>query len=160
MKNHPRPAAPAPSGASRKPYHLHWFTADPFNCVVILVVGDYKASFKEIDRKFKLRPNLPKADRVPFSDGLVECLEENPPKGDLEHCGRTIHRKDGDVFVWFPVFPTPGTLAHELMHAKDDILNSAGVTDTAGETDAYLLGQMYDHFFSMLEKDKAREKRK
>ena len=46
------------------------------------------------------------------------------------------------------------------MHAKDDILNSAGVTDTSGETDAYLLGQMYDHFFSMLEKDKAQEKRK
>lgn len=64
------------------------------------------------------------------------------------------------MFVWFPAFPTPGTLAHELMHAKDDILNSAGVTDTNGETDAYLLGAMYEHFFSMLEKDKAQEKRK
>lgn len=144
----------------KKPYYLHWFQADPFNRVVVLLVGDYKASFKTLDRTFKLRSNLPKADRVPFSDGLAECLEENPPKGSLEHCGCTIHRKAGDVFVWFPVFPTPGTLAHELMHAKDYVLNSAGVTDTAGETDAYLLGQMYDHFFKVLEKDKAREKRK
>ena len=128
--------------------------------VVVLVVGDYKASFKEIDRKFKLRPNLPKTERVPFSDGLAEVLEKNPPKGDLEYCGRTLQKDGLDVFVWFPTFPTPGALAHELMHAKDDILNSAGVTDTSGETDAYLLGQMYDHFFAVLEKDKAQEKRK
>lgn len=160
MKTHPRSAAPAPSGATRKPYYLHCFHADPFARLVVLVVGDYKASFKEIDRKFKLRPNLPKADRVPFTDGLAEVLEKNPPKGDLEHCGRTVQNDGLDVFVWFPAFPTPGTLVHELMHAKDDILNSAGVTDTSGETDAYLLGQMYDHFFAALEKDKAQEDRK
>lgn len=87
-------------------------------------------------------------------------MKKNPPKGDLEYCGRTVQKDGLDVFVWFPVFPTPGTLVHELMHAKDNILNSAGVTDTSGETDAYLLGQMYDHFFKVLEKDKAREKRK
>ena len=154
MKNDPRPAAPAPSGSTRKPYYLHWFHADPFTRVVILVVGDYKASFKEINRKFKLKPNLPKADRVPFSDGLAEVLEKNPPKGDLEYCGRTVQRDGLDVFVWFPVFPTPGTLAHELLHAVDDILESAGVSDTNGETDAYLLGCMFEHFFSVLEKDK------
>lgn len=55
-----RPAAPAPSGATRKPYYLHWFHADPFARVVVLVVGDYKASFKEINRKFKIKPNIPK----------------------------------------------------------------------------------------------------
>lgn len=48
----------------------------------------------------------------------------------------------------------PGTLAHELLHAVDDILKSAGVSDTNGETDAYLLGCMFEHFFSVLEKDK------
>ena len=149
-----RPAAPAPSGATRKPYYLHWFHADPFARVVVLVVGDYKASFKEINRTFRPRKGLPKEQRVPFTDGLAEVLEKNPPKGDLEHCGRTVQKDGADVFVWFPVFPTPGTLAHELMHAKDDILNSVGVTDTNGETDAYLLGAMYDHFFSVLEKDK------
>ena len=76
-----RPAAPAPSGATRKPYYLHWFNADPFARVVVLVVGDYKASFKAIDRKFKLKPNLPKADRVPFSDGLAEVLEKKSAEG-------------------------------------------------------------------------------
>lgn len=137
----------------KKPYYLHWFTADPFARLVVLVVGDYKASFKEIDRRFSDRSKPPK-ERVKFSDGLAEVLEKNPPKGDLEYCGRTVQKDGLDVFVWFPAFPTPGALAHELMHAKDDILNSAGVTDTSGETDVYLLGQMYDHFFSALEKDK------
>lgn len=141
----------------KKPYYLHWFTADPFARVVVLVVGDYKASFKEINRTFRPRKGLPKEQRVPFTDGLAEVLEKNPPKGDLECCGRTVQISGADVFVWFPVFPTPGTLAHELMHAKDDILNSAGVTDTNGETDAYLLGQMYDHFFKVLERDKKKE---
>ena len=56
--------------------------------------------------------------------------------------------------MWFPAFPTPGTLAHELFHAVTNVLNSSGVTDTNGETDAYLLGAMYDHFFAMLEEDK------
>ena len=56
--------------------------------------------------------------------------------------------------MWFPDFPTPGTLAHELFHSVTNVLNSAGVTDTNGETDAYLLGAMYDHFFAVLEKDK------
>ena len=41
-----------------------------------------------------------------------------------------------------------------LLHAVDDILESAGVSDTNGETDAYLLGCMFEHFFSVLEKDK------
>ena len=65
----------------KKPYYLHWFHADPFTRVVILVVGDYKASFKEINRKFKLKPNLPQADRVPFSDGLAEVLEKKSAEG-------------------------------------------------------------------------------
>ena len=142
----------------KKPYYLHWFTAEPFNRLVVLVVGDYKASFKELDRTFK-ESHLPPKKRTPFSDGLAEVLDENKPTGHPDKCGRAVH-KGNDVFVWFPAFPTPGTLAHELMHAKDYILNSAGVTDTSGETDAYLLGAMYDHFFKVLEKDKAREKRK
>lgn len=87
----------------KKLYYLHWFHADPFARVVVLVVGDYKASFKEINRKFKLKPNLPKADRVPFSDGLAEVLEKNPPKGNLEYCGRTVQKDGLDVFVWFPL---------------------------------------------------------
>ena len=136
----------------KKPYYLHWFTVEPFNRIVVLVVGDYKASFRELDREFK-EAHLPPKKRTPFSSGIVEVLDENQPTGRLEKCGRTVH-KENDVFVWFPVFPTPGTLAHELLHAKDYILNTAGVTDTRGETDAYLLGAMYDHFFSALEKDR------
>lgn len=143
----------------KKPYYLHWFTADPFSRLVVLVVGDYKASFKELDRRFSDRSKPPK-ERVKFTDGLAEALEKNPPKGSVEGHGCTTQKDGMDVFVYFPVFPTPGMLAHELMHAKDFILNSAGVTDTNGETDAYLLGQMYDHFFKVLEKDKAQEKRK
>ena len=129
----------------KKPYYLHWFTADPFNRLVVLVVGDYKASFKKLDRTFRDKSSPPK-DRKLFSDGIAKVLEKSPPTGDLKQCGRTIH-KDLDIFMWFPVFPTPGTLAHELEHAKDYILTSAGVADNNGETDAYLIGQMYDHFF-------------
>jgi hypothetical protein len=142
----------------KKPYYLHWFIVSPFNRIVVLVVGDYKASFKECNRRF-IEAHLPPKKRTPFSDGIDEILGENPPTGCPEICGRCV-KKGINVFVWFPTFPTPGTLAHELMHAKDYILNSAGVTDTSGETDAYLLGEMYDHFFSVIEKDKAQEKDK
>ena len=143
----------------KKPYYLHWFTAEPFNRIVVLVVGDYKASFKELDKTF-IESYLPPKKRTPFSNGLSEILDKHSPMGDRKMCGRCVMKNETDVFVWFPTFPTPGTLAHELMHAKDYILNSAGVTDTNGETDAYLLGAMYDHFFSVLEKDKKRKSAK
>ena len=141
----------------KKPYYLHWFNADPFGRLVVLVVGDYKASFKKLDRTFRDKSSPPK-DRKLFSDGIAKVLEKNPPTGDLKLCGRTVH-KDLDIFMWCPVFPTPGTLAHELEHAKDYILTSAGVADENGETDAYLIGQMYDHFFNALERDKKRSKK-
>ena len=131
-------------------YNLHWFTADPFGRIVVLVVGNYKDALKKCDKIFK-----PKDKDWPISsESFEKILDDNTCKGYSKNCGRTVSNDIGNVFVWFPDYPTPGTLAHELMHAKDYILNSAGVTDTSGETDAYLLGAMYDHFFSVLEKDK------
>lgn len=133
-----------------KTYHLHWFRADPFGRIVVLVVGNYKDALEECDKIFR-----PKDKSTPlFSACFGEVLDCHPCRSKPENCGRTVCNDVGDVVMWFPVFPTPGTLAHELFHAVTDILESAGVTDTSGETNAYLLGEMYDHFFSALEKDR------
>ena len=135
---------------TEKTYHLHWCKADPFGRFVILVVGDYREAVKECKRKFK---SFDPSFKNSFFEEVVGIIDENPIWGNPSTSGRTV-QKGGDVFVWFPTFPTPGTLAHELLHAVDDILKSAGVKDTHGETDAYLLGYIFEHFFSVLEKDK------
>ena len=135
---------------AKKSYALHWFTEEPFGRVVVLVIGDYKCALKECDKVFRPKDR----NAHPFSEFVEEQLDDRPCKCSPDHCGRTISNDVGDVFMLFPAFPTPGTLAHELFHAVTNVLNSAGVTDTNGETDAYLLGDMYDHFFTVLEEDK------
>ena len=135
-------------------YCLHWFRAGPFGRIVVLVVGDYKDALKECDDLFRPKD---RKDR-PFSEDFSKVLDDHPCKCDPQNCGRTVCNDVGDVVMWFPVSPTPGTLAHELLHAVTDVLRSAGVTDTSGEADAYMLGAMYDHFFTVLEEDKKMKK--
>lgn len=132
------------------PYCLHWYKADPFDRFVILVVGDYREAIRECKRKFK---NYHSSFAKSLFEEVAETIDKEPIWGDPSSSGIAI-QKGGNVFVWFPAFPTPGTLAHELLHAVDDVLKSAGVSDANGEVDAYLLGVIYEYFFSVLEKDK------
>ena len=133
----------------KKPFYLHWFTVEPFGRIVFLVVGDVHAALRYAKRhKFR---------RYDFGEitSVIDGCDPIDQKGaKLDECGRTIYRKSGDALCYFAVFPTPGTLVHELFHATCHIMEVVGVADKNGETDAYILGNMTDHFFSVLEKDK------
>lgn len=134
---------------NKKPFYLHWYRVDPFGRIVFCVVGDPLAAIKHA-RKHHFR----KYDFGKITEVIQSCESCDPFIGNLEECGRTIYRPGGDSLIYFPVFPRPGTLVHELYHATRQIISAVGVADANGETDAYIIGDMFDHFFSVLEKDK------
>jgi hypothetical protein len=138
----------------KNPFYLHWFRVDPFKRMVFLVVGDAHAAVKYAKRHgFR---------HYDFSD-ILKILDENlpfKPGAKLDECGKTVYHPSGDSLVYFAEFPTPGTLVHEIFHATCHIMETVGVADKNGETDAYVLDDLFSHFFASLENDKAQEIRK
>lgn len=120
---------------------IHWCGADPFYRTVVTIVGDLKAGLKTVEREFKWEGFC---DRH-YEDFKWKAPEDKQPDRPFCTCGITF-LCDGDCIVYFPRFPYPWTLIHELEHAKDFVLETAGVKDTEGETDAYLLGYLCRYF--------------
>ena len=120
---------------------VHWCSADPFHRMVVTITGDLKAGLKTIESKFEMKG---------FCDKCYEYFKEKIPEDEHPNrpfctCGVTFLR-DGSCIIYFPRFPYPWTLIHELEHAKDSVLETAGVKDTEGETDAYLLADLCRYF--------------
>ena len=128
--------------------YIHYMTAHPFRRMVVTIVGDPTAGLNRAGRLLGL------ADMEGFKAHMDPKTMYDGTLGKQPFClcGRTVF-DDRDVVIWFPRFPYPSTLVHELEHAKDYILGASGVKDTEGEVDAYMLGELCRHFFRMFEID-------
>lgn len=129
--------------------YVHYACADPFRRMVVTIVGDPKAGIARVEKELGWSGEC---------EGVAEQILHDAPadhtagKAAFCSCGRTVFNNQ-DVFIHFPRFPNPSALVHELEHAKDFILTAAGVKDTEGETDAYLMDYLSSHFFRMFAHD-------
>ena len=67
-----------------------------------------------------------------------------------------VHESDGELYIWLSSTTTRGTLAHECLHLANRIINAKGMTATTtdDETQAYLLGWLFDKLYPIYFKDK------
>ena len=130
---------------------VHWCSADPYRYMVMTVVGDPEDGLRRLATS--LRP----------ADGFGEALgffAKDVPFDDpmLGFCrvGR-CYSKGGDSVIWFPRYPEISTLVHELLHAVQAVMESAGVEDGRGEADAYLMAMLTSFFGNAFAKDVKRD---
>lgn len=127
---------------------IHWCEATPYRRMVMTVVGDPKKGLDMLAKE--MRP--PEGD---FDGPLKFFTEDVPfdnPAYKFTRTGR-CSSKGGDSIVWFPRFPEVSTLAHELLHAVQAVMESAGVKDGSGEAEAYLLTDLLSYFGNLFAKD-------
>lgn len=126
---------------------VHWCTATPYRRMVMTIVGDPKKGLDVIARELK----LPKGDLDAPLRLFTEDMFDNPAY-KFTRTGRCSSR-GGNSIVWFPRFPEVSTLAHELLHAVQAVMESAGVKDGSGEAEAYLFTDLLSYFGNLFAKD-------
>lgn len=135
----------------------HYINVTTFRSFVLLVVGrDVDACVKELSDQLELSTGsfseyrrLMEEERDGLLDGVTETTR-------FCRCGRCITH-GSEALLWFPTFPTVGSLAHECLHAVQNMLKDRGVADANGETDAYLFEEVFRHFLTVLTEDAKKE---
>lgn len=129
---------------------VHWIVADPYDRMVCSITGDLSEGLRQLESCLRWKG---------FRDDVYDDMAKDLPRDNAAgrapfcRCGRTCITDKNDVVMWFPRFPSLPILVHELEHAKDFVLNSAGVRDTEGEADAYLLAFLMGHFLEKIGDD-------
>ncbi|MBO5704534.1 MAG: hypothetical protein J6R99_00780 [Alphaproteobacteria bacterium] len=99
--------------------------------------------------------------KVPIFTGNIKVVSEKEwnkvfPDDKIEPLDNgMVHTSNGELYIWVSPTTTRGTLAHECLHAVNRILYSKGMTATISddETQAYLLGWLFDKLYPICFKD-------
>lgn len=127
---------------------IHYTEAVPYRRTVMTIVGDPKEGLDQLAKEL----HSPKGD---FDHPLKYFTEDVPfDNSAFRFCrvGRCSSR-GGDSVIWFPRFPEISTLAHEILHAVQAIMDSAGIKDDQGEAEAYLFTDLFSYFGNKFAKD-------
>lgn len=99
--------------------------------------------------------------KVPIFTGSINAVSKQewekvfPDDKILDGDWGMVHESKGELYVWLNPTTTRGTLAHECLHLVNRIINSKGMTATTtdDETQAYLLGWLFDKLYPIYFKD-------
>lgn len=135
----------------------HYINVTTFRSFVLLVVGK---DVEECVKALSAHLDLTEADFAGYAKHMEEERDGLLANGDSSarfcRCGRCITH-GSEALLWFPTFPTAATLAHECLHAVQNMLKDRGVADANGETDAYLFEEVFRHFLTVLAEDAKKE---
>lgn len=126
-------------------HFLHWYRTD-YGRKIVVLIGDPKSASREIKR------NFPKEVCEMLNENFTDmCDSYRWGKLDDKRSGREACLDYGYFALWFPQIPDVPVLAHEILHAVQDICENMHIHDN--EFEAYTLDMLFEYFLAKLNHD-------